>query len=179
MDGRGGDEDQVRRLEARHPVVQIDKAGSQSRHCGFGTGGLLDLIQNIQGHLADGDKIAAGPALEQMEDLFFRVCQDRIQRLLSRIAGIGDLFVDLDQAAKDRLLVDNGGIGPHIGRRGHRSHDVPDGVQAAYLRRHVLFLQPVLEGHQIHRLAFVEQLHHGLEHDAVLALVKLIGHDGL
>jgi hypothetical protein len=87
--------------------------------------------------------------------------------------------VDFDQAAKDRLFVDNGGIGPHIGRRGHRGHDVPDGVQAAYLRRHVLFLQPVLEGHQIHRLAFVEQLHHGLEHDAVLALVKLIGHDGL
>ena len=111
--------------------------------------------------------------MEQVKNGFLRVCQYVLQGFLSGVTGIGNLLRGLNQPAQHCLLTNNGGIGPYIGRRRHHGHNIPYKIQAANLRRHILFLQTVLEGYQVHGLAFIEQLHHGVEHDAVLLLVKI------
>ena len=102
-----------------------------------------------------------------------------LQAVLARVAGIGDLLVDPDQPPEHRLLLDDLGVVLYVGRGRHRGQNLPHKVQAADLRRHVLLLQTILERHQIHRLSLVEQLHHGLEHDPILVLVKIVAGDHL
>ena len=138
---------------------------------------LLDLLQHVDGHLLDGHKILGAAALQQVEDLLLRVGQNILQRVLTRVAGVGDLLRGADQLAQHRFLMDDLGVASHIGRGGHHCHNVPDKVQAADLGRHVLLLQAVLKCDQVHRFSLVKQLHHSVEHHAVLVLVKITSHD--
>ena len=117
--------------------------------------------------------------MQQVKNGFLRVCQYVLQGLLSGVTGIGNLLRGFNQPSQHCLLPDNGGIGPYIGRRRHHGHDIPYKIQAANLRRHILFLQTVLEGYQVHGLAFIEQLYHGVKHDSVLLLVKITSRHNL
>jgi len=69
-------------------------------------------------------------------------------------------------------------IGPDIYRGRNSRKNIADKVQTAYLRRNILLLQSVLKCDQVYRFSFIEQLHHGIEHDPVLFLIKIIrNHD--
>ena len=105
--------------------------------------------------------------------------QNVFQLLLAGIAGVGDLLVDPDQLAQHGFLPYNLRVSPHVGGGGNGGDNVPQSLQAGHLRRHVLLLQTILKVDHVHRLAFIEQLHHALKHDAVLALVKIILCDDL
>ena len=93
MDGRAATRIKIRGLETGQLVIQVGKAGWNSRDGTFVSGGLLDLLQRCQGNLPDRRKISTAPILQKIKNPFLGILQDHLQRLIAAIAGICDLLV--------------------------------------------------------------------------------------
>ena len=175
----GRNQHQVGGLQTRCPVIQIQKACGNTRNRSLLSGSRLNPVHGVHHHLPNRSKVLGIALLYKLEHLFFRILQNVLQTFFPHIAGIGDLLVQPDQFAQGGLFSHNIGIIFDIGRSGHHPQQIPDELQAAHLRRHILLLQLVLQCDQIHRITLVVEFHHSLKQDAILLIVEIVPQDNL
>ena len=136
----GRNQNKIRRLKTGCTVIQIDEPGGYA-----GDGSLilrcrLNLFQYIQSDLPDRHKFTRAFTLKQIEHGFLRMRQNIFQFILACVAKPFYLFVYFNKPPQYGFLPDNIRIGFNIGRRRYRCDYVADKLQAADLRRDVLFL---------------------------------------
>ena len=174
--GRTGcNQHQIRGLQPCRAVIQIQEPGGNACDASSVPGRHLNLVHGIHNHLADGHVIVRlMPLLHQLKDTLLRILQDAFQAFFSRITGVGDLLIETDQTAQRGFLPHNARIIFYVGRGKRGRQQLPDKLQTAHLRGHILGLQAVLQRHQVHRTSPVVQLPHGLKEDSVLLIIEVI-----
>ena len=93
-------QNQVRGLQSRCLIVQVNKTCRDSRYVSFIAGSLFDSIHRVHNDLTDRDKITRVSALNQIKDLFLRRLKDFFQTLLACIAGVRDFLIQPNQLAQ-------------------------------------------------------------------------------
>ena len=97
-------ENEIRRLESGHLVVQINKSRWNTGDCALTFGSLFDLVKSIKHDLADWYIVPCISLLYQLKNIFFRFLQDPLQGLLRQVTGIGNSLCQPDQFSKHRLF---------------------------------------------------------------------------
>ena len=152
----GRDQDQVRPLQARQLIIQIDKPG---RDAGYGAscfGGPLNDLQGVENDLLDGHKVLEIAPLHQLKYPLLRHFQNFLQGTIFQVAGVGDLLIEFDQPAQGCLFLDDLRIGFCVCRGLEACQDILRELQAADLRRNILLFQVLLQCDQIHRLSHMK-----------------------
>ena len=167
-------QNKIGRLHTRCLVIQIQKTCSNTRYIAMAVRSSLDLSHGVCNNLSDGHIVTGISSLYQIKNAFLRIFQNCLQFFFSCITGIGNLFVQLNQLAKSRLLCHNTGIIFNIRRSGYSCNQITDKLQTTDLRWHILFLQAILQGNQINRFSLVIQFHHGFKQYAILTAIEVL-----
>ncbi len=175
--GAGGEDHQVRRVQAAQHLVEIDEAGAEAGHAAVARIGLGGHVDGAADGVGERDEAAGGRAgLGQGIELLFGG--------LDLVAGgavgvdhrlVGDIAADADQLAAQGQVVDHPGIVDDIGRRRGPVDQVGQIAQAAQLLEGGIAAEAFHEHDRLGQLALADVLLHGGEQPGVERLVEVVG----
>ncbi len=172
-----GDNHQIGVLETGGQPVQPGEPRGDAGN------GLLAVEEQFQGANTFGNDVPEG--IDQGIDFIFGDLENGLLGLVQQVLGIaavveslaGDFRGPLDQAAQDRLLPDDAGIGVHMNGGGNGIGQGGQVGDAAHILQLPFFLQGLGQGDQIHRRPFLVEIEHGGKDLAVGLPIKIVsGH---
>ena len=172
--GTGCDQDQVRRLQSRGLLVQVDKACGNAGDRTAVHESRMDPLHDIHSHFFYGPDLGGAPGFQNAEDLLLCLREKFVHPVRIRVAPVLDLLIHLDQAPLHCLFVDDPGIALYICGSRAVVKDTADKIDPGDFRRNILLLQLCLHRDHVHGLSFVEELRNTLENDPVLSGVKVV-----
>lgn len=173
--GTGGNENKVRRLEARSQTVKVLKPGRDAGNAAAGRIEFFDFGKGVENNSLNRGKIAAHLAVGHFQNHLFRLVKNDGDFLIGLIAHAGNLGRRIDQLAEERLFFDNFGMINNVSRR---RHAVGQGryVGNAAGRFEFFFLaQHLGDSDDVHRLVAVEKVQNRLINEPVSLPVKVLG----
>ena len=167
------DDDHLTGLQALGQVVDVAEAG---RHALIDQAllQLVDLVERIVHHRADGRVILAHPAHGHLVDLGLCEVDDILGlRAFGGVAELRDLGAGGDHVAQNGALMDDFGVIRGVGRGGYGGDERMQVVDAADLVEVAVLEQFVGDEHGVHRLRRGEQVDDGLVDGLMLGLVEV------
>ena len=176
--GTGGDDDQIRTLQAGGHLVQIVVAG---RHAGHPVvGGLEQLFNLVDGLLEDelqglGALVGAGALLGDLEHLALGQVQQIVGGTpLGLVARFDYLVGDRDHLPHHRPLTHDLGVGTDVGGTRGVLGDLHQIGEATGLFQLLGALELLLQSDEVDGVARVGEAGHGLEDQAVRTAVEIL-----
>ena len=169
--GTGGQQNQVRLVQAGDGPVQVGQAGGQAGDGRIAGGQLLQAGVHVQQHLGDGGEPLGGPALANGVDPLFR----RLQHVLAGLGALldedGELARRLRHPAQQGLVLEDADVLFDIGRGGGGVHELEQIASGGVLVVHPVLLHVLQHRHRVDGEGVVE---HGV--DGLIELVDDLGH---
>ena len=169
-----GDDDQVRRLQARGHLVEIGEAGRDAGDQLLARVQLLDRVEAGLRQVAQRDEAVAHLVVGDREDRVLGLVEDEIGFFFAGVRGRENLVGREDQVSEGRLLLDDPGVVLDVGRARHAVDERGDVGGAADLVELVRSPELLLQRDQIDRVAALRQPDHLVE-DAAVRVAKEIG----
>src|SRR5450830_1421069 len=177
-----GDDDQVARLQAGGHLVKIDEAG---RYTGDVAGAVavvefVDALDHLGQQRLDRQETlgAARTFFGNSENLGFSFVQHLLDVLALRVEGVAGNFVgNGNQLAQHAAVAHDFSVTADIGCGRRVLRQRIEIAQAAHFFSLAAGRHCLVDGDDVGRLAFVDQLDDVLENDAVIVTIKILGAD--
>ena len=124
--GTGGQQDQLRGVQAREGPVQVDKARGHTGDIGPGQGEFLEVVEDIHQDLGQGFQALGVSALTDAVDPLFGQVQHSLGGLAPLLDQLGQVPGGVGDPAEKGLVLDDADILLHIGGSGGDLHELED-----------------------------------------------------
>ena len=115
----GGDDHEVRGLEAGGDPVEILEAAREPRHLGARFVEVADPLERLDEGVLEEDEFALGAALAEVVDELLGARDELLRLALALPAELRDLAAGADQTAQRRVLADDLRVVARIGGGRH------------------------------------------------------------
>ncbi len=180
--GAAGDDDELAGLEARQEPVEVGEAGGHAGQDALVGADRLDLVHGRLEEVGqDREVLALAFVGDVVDGLLGEVDQvvDVAAALAAAVAVLDDLGAGLDEAAQDRLVLDDAGVVAGVRGGGDRVEEVVQVGAAADLAEVAGVGERGGDGDRVGGLAVPELVEDGVEDDAVAGLVEVARLEGL
>ena len=176
--GASGDDNEVGRLQAAHPEVEVGEAGGKTGQAAVppvGVGGHVDGIGQRGGEGFEARAVFAG--LGQLVKLLLGLLDlDRGRRIDGRIVGgVDHRLADLNELAADGEIVNGAAVILGVDDGGRVGRQTPEILRDGKFSRRRLGLEEGLERNRGRALAAQDQLGRGLVDAGMELVVEMAG----
>ena len=177
--GAGGQEDQIGLVQPRDGHIHVGQAGGQAGYRRVAGGQLVEPLVHIEDDAGDVGQTLGGPALADGVDALLR----RLQHLLGGAGALlhhgSQLSRRLGDAPQQGLVLDDGHVLLHVGRRGGDLHELEDVIAGGVLVIHPVLLHVLQHRHRVDGEGEVEHGVDGLIDLPVGAQIEVLRPEGL
>src|SRR5687768_8910448 len=174
-----GDDDEIRRLEARRLEIELLEAGGDAGDVLLPLVEPLDVLERVLEDFADGQRAALQPPLGETEDTLLGVVDERLHLVLGVEGLRDDLRRRLDELAEDRHVAHDRRVGAEVGGDRRLFHEEGDGGRTADELDLVGAAQLLAERERVDGRAAIEQREHRLVERAMRLRVEVRGAEHL
>ncbi len=171
--GPGGQQNQVRLVQARDLLVHGRKACGQARQVVVALAHLSQAVQHLRQHLPQGHHVLGALAPADSVDLLLRRLQDFGGLAHALLHHGGDLGSGLGHAPQQRLVPDDGRVLHHIGAGGGDLHQLGQIRTGGILVVGARLLHLLTDGNAVDGFGIGEHGVDGLKNLPVLPEVKI------
>ena len=171
----GGQEDQIRLVQARDGHVHVGQAGGQAGHGGVAGGQLVEPLVHIEDDAGDVGQTLGGPALADGVDALLGGLQHLLGGAGALLHHGGQLSRRLGDAPQQGLVLDDGHVLLHVGRRGGDLHELEDVIAGGILVIHPVLLHVLQHRHWVDGEGVIEHGVDGIVDLPVLPYIEVVG----
>ena len=175
--GAGGEDHQVRPLQAVQLLVDLVEAGGHTDQLAVVAVARLELVERVLQRVADADHRVGDAPLGDLEHERLGAVEGLGDVVGLVVAHLGDVAGDADEPAQQRELVDDARVVTRVGRRRRVALDLQQRGATADVVEQVGAAQLLGDGDRVGRLALTVQRLDGLVDVAVRGLVEVAGLD--
>ena len=157
----GGDDHEVRGLEAAGDAVEILEAAREARHLGARLVELADRLERLDECVLEEDELALGSPLAELEDELLGAGHELRRLALAVPAELRDLAAREDEAAQRRRLADDLRVVAGVGGRRHEPRELVETDAPADVVELAALLELVRQRDRVDRLVLAVELERG------------------